>query len=983
MDHSANRHLPKVKVFVLDVSNSNQLMLLETMLHHCKPCHVHLGLPCGTCSRAREKPMPSKLGGHMGPQPLRSAEHLRGFPHLTGADKIKVDLANQLYNSAIRILQICMVLGCLVSIENPARSWLWALLAVLVKDTNDQLFISWFANLESIYFDACAHGSLRDKRTKLLATQGVFTSLAADCPQSHVHASWQPYKSDQGVIFPTAAEAEYPSTLCKRMADCVLEASVQMGVQPTPSLRLKDLLRLGLGQQSIRHPPLVPEYKEFIHLSDISKHPAHKLLAAPPHHGETNTEQQLDPEAGAVKRPRTTFKYGVWHEPEEFLKKAQEAKHPIDQDSFLHQITKDAIVQVVGTCPTKLAKERLSTVFHVKKLSTDLKLHEKELKASLHPDVSRCVNSKNILLFEKLLQQLNYWDMGVVDLLKFGVPLVGLQEPPTGYQRLLVPASMTEDELMASARWRRTSIMQTARPLSKSEEDALVEATASEVEKGFLQGPYSEAEMSVLMGTECWSLNPRFVLFQGANQKVRVIDDAKQSAVNSAYSSTVKLQLQDVDYAAAMVLGAMREAGLSGSEALEWLGKTFDLSRAYKQLAVLPDHQLHAIVGFPLGGKWQFYKSVSLPFGCTGSVYGFVRISQALWFLLSKLLKAITSHYFDDFPTVERSDGCRVLTLAFSALLDLLGWDHAKEGDKALNFSATFDLLGVTFDLSGMSLGALVVRNKTSRIEKLCAMLDQVAKDKNISAAKASELQGLLNFAVSFYLGRSMKHLVSAFMPFADKPQNLRASDLESLCLYTKTMLLEQRPRVHSVLNVGRPVVVFTDGAWEDGIATAGAVLVDGDIRLAFQLEVPQALVDHWLANAGEQIISQVELWGLVLLKWSRRDHLQNRRVIEWIDNESARISSIKANSHSPTMRSLSRMLADLDLRYPAFPWTERVCSYSNPADLPSRNRLKEAMKRYCLDDGGVIKAPADLVNALIQFHRSPYMLLTTTGENH
>ena len=42
----------------------------------------------------------------MGPQPLRSAEHLRGFPHLTGADKIKVDLANQLYNSAIRILQI-------------------------------------------------------------------------------------------------------------------------------------------------------------------------------------------------------------------------------------------------------------------------------------------------------------------------------------------------------------------------------------------------------------------------------------------------------------------------------------------------------------------------------------------------------------------------------------------------------------------------------------------------------------------------------------------------------------------------------------------------------------------------------------------------------------------------------------------------------------------------------------------------------------
>ena len=46
-------------------------------------------------------------------------------------------------------------------------------------------------------------------------------------------------------------------------------------------------------------------------------------------------------------------------------------------------------------------------------------------------------------------------------------------------------------------------------------------------------------------------------------------------------------------------------------------------------------------------------------------------------------------------PTVERSEGCRVLTLAVSALLDFLGWDHAKEGDKALSFAPAFDLLKV------------------------------------------------------------------------------------------------------------------------------------------------------------------------------------------------------------------------------------------------------------------------------------------------
>ena len=205
-----------------------------------------------------------------------------------------------------------------------------------------------------------------------------------------------------------------------------------------------------------------------------------------------------------------------------------------------------------------------------------------------------------------------------------------------------------------------------------------VETQDHQVKRGFLQGPYTEDDMTVLLGSENWTLNPRFVLFQGANNKVRVIDDAKQRSVNAAYSSTVKLQLQDVDYAAAMIIQIMRELAIFGGDVSGWYGKTFDLSKAYKQLAVLPEHQAHAVVGFPVDGVWRFYKSTALPLGCTGSVYGFVRVSQALWFLTSMLLHCITSHFFDDFPTLEKTDGCRVLTLAFSAILDLLGWDHAK-----------------------------------------------------------------------------------------------------------------------------------------------------------------------------------------------------------------------------------------------------------------------------------------------------------------
>ena len=76
-----------------------------------------------------------------------------------------------------------------------------------------------------------------------------------------------------------------------------------------------------------------------------------------------------------------------------------------------------------------------------------------------------------ILLFERLLRQLDYWDMDVVNLLKDGVPLVGLQQPPQGYQKLLIPAAMTEEELKRSAKWRQRLLMNSSKRMTLSEEE--------------------------------------------------------------------------------------------------------------------------------------------------------------------------------------------------------------------------------------------------------------------------------------------------------------------------------------------------------------------------------------------------------------------------------------------------------------------------------------------------------------------------------
>ena len=219
-----------------------------------------------------------------------------------------------------------------------------------------------------------------------------------------------------------------------------------------------------------------------------------------------------------------------------------------------------------------------------------------------------------------------------------------------------------------------------------------------------------------------------------------------------AYSSSIKLQLQDVD---SIVRILTREAASHGL-ALDLMGKTF-VSEACKQLAVLPDHHKHAIVGFAMKGEWRFCCSLSLPFGCTGSVCGFVRISQALRYIITRLLHCVFSHYFDDYPVVEVSSGCRVLSSAISAVVDILGWTYVREGDKASPFAREIDVLGVTFDLRCKADGAFVISNKKSRIEKLIKMLDDILETGrgSINYAQASELQGLLNCAVGHFSGRS------------------------------------------------------------------------------------------------------------------------------------------------------------------------------------------------------------------------------------
>ena len=128
-------------------------------------------------------------------------------------------------------------------------------------------------------------------------------------------------------------------------------------------------------------------------------------------------------------------------------------------------------------------------------------------------------------------------------------------------------------------------------------------------------------------------------------------------------------------------------------------GRTFDLKSAYKQYGVDAWHSdfLQICVRNPAGGHGLFNVH-ALPFGATGSVTGFLRISNALAFIGHHGLDLIWSAFFDDYTIIcDSEEDCNVVFYAES-LFRLLGIAFASEGDKAPPFQEKFKSLGLEFD---------------------------------------------------------------------------------------------------------------------------------------------------------------------------------------------------------------------------------------------------------------------------------------------
>ena len=281
VDWVGNKHVNKVPIIKLDLSKESDQAIVWKLLDDNDIAFVHIGPPCGTFSRAREKALPKRMRqrGYKGPPPLRSLNHPEGLPDLEGINAVKVAKANVLTNFACEIAQYCLKKDIMFTIENPEHSIMWAMPEMnKILDRSD---------VRKYNFDACMWGSQRDMKTSFVTNCHHLHTLCKRCDKSHSNKSWTPKLIHGRWTFMTAEEAEYAEALCQHVATIVATVHGLKPFQGAP-LRIKhknkqSLFTLEQRARTARQPKgsrltaRVNEYQQVLHVHTFSEAEKHVI----------------------------------------------------------------------------------------------------------------------------------------------------------------------------------------------------------------------------------------------------------------------------------------------------------------------------------------------------------------------------------------------------------------------------------------------------------------------------------------------------------------------------------------------------------------------------------------------------------------------------------------------------------------------------------------------------------------------------------
>ena len=951
-DHESNRHQSKCKVICLDLSLPHAFERIVELVTKCNVLGVHMGPPCGTCSKARGIPMPD---GSAGPQPLRDDNYLLGLPNLGFRDKQRVTAANNLYEKLGLLVETLERLQIPWTIENPTNSFLWDL----------PYFAFAMAHGTKHDCHACAFGSSRKKLTSFLSNRDEFGALSRFCQDvaPHEHESWG--YDHVNKCFNTAKEAEYPTMMCQQYVR-VLQKFLDTDLLPGQSVR-----RLPQSQPKGRKTPqLIPEFLD-VTTCMLESVPAldHKRNLLKAHGPIPAGSRLLRTEADKGRSEKVLCVFGIYRSMSQFVECARSLWHPFDELRNLPDRMIKALFSNLTESPHQLTKLRCQFLRKWASRASILQKAELEVHERMPQHVRRVMEGKRILVMEELAKEMGWPDMQLFSELREGFKLVGTFETTGIFKAGVTLANISEEELEKNTNFLRPAILGRLKNFEDAElQKELFETTMKEaMEKHWLEGPYEVEEIHRQLGDK-WLPVRRFGIMQ--RDKLRPIDNFKESMLNLTFGCYEKVELKAMEHVLWMLVTLaryMRHFGeikfvlcdgtlLEGHVHPAWNKVAFgmeatcvDMKSAYKQLPLNPCEYHRTVVSLwdVNNRKAACFLMRTLPFGATASVHHFLRVSS--------FIHAVGLHaglcwgaYFDDFPTLCNVANRRSTQSTALGIFELLGFKYNDE--KLDPFDKVASMLGVELDLREIDNGLIKVQNKPARVTEVSECLNRILDSGVIEADSLPSYLGKLQFAEAQLWGRAGR------IALAD----LREATLHKTGAFAVTeeakeaieVLLERfttgRPRELKASVPCRPHLLFTDGALEydefgNPSASIGGVLICRDGRvLCFGCDVPQQLMDLWQVSGRTHVIGLVELYAAVTGLHTWREIFKDDRVILFTDSWPAYDAVVKGTAGVKEWRQLLLVLEKTDESHPMHLWTARVPSTSNPADPPSRRNISD-----------------------------------------
>ena len=482
-------------------------------------------------------------------------------------------------------------------------------------------------------------------------------------------------------------------------------------------------------------------------------------------------------------------------------------------------------------------------------------------------------------------------------------------------------------------------------------DEVVYSKTLEEVELGWALGPIGLDDLP-----SDAVVSKRFGLKQPA--KIRLIDDLSSSRVNQTVQTSESPKPHSVDFIAAMLLETLKF-----NEGVKLFGRSFDLKSAYKQLAIAEKSLSFAFVAVynPRSGKAEIYQLLAAPFGATRSVYSFLRVSNAIWYVGVKALNIVWSCFFDDYVAFCREELINNTNMAVSLLFKLLGWRFAEEGEKADGFATEFGALGIRIILEESASGIVKFTNTEKRSAELIGIINSLINKGTMTLVEAQRLRGRMQFMDGQLFGRLGKLCMREVTNHSLTPAVTKLSKKTTDALQRFVLFLQHAEPRKLHLNSDTVWFIYTDACYEPTAASwqcgLGGVLVgpNGCIAEFFSIALDEDQMEVLGAGLKKTITFEAELLALVVAFSAWRKVITSMSLLCFVDNNSARDVAISGSGRNITANFLIEALLKLEMVTGTTPWYSRVPTPSNIADDPSRGEISDliqaSVNQTCVKD--------------------------------